>query len=699
MCYNKNMHKKKGDTLIEVALAIGIFSMVAIVIVSVVTASTSGAQSSLELTLAREEMDVQAEAIRFIHEGYTSGSQSAAAEEGNENPYAALWHALLKGTDTNYSKTNTIVSSKPTTCAELYNNSRGLLNNNFGSNVFVINTRRLNNPSDIDNIVVKNSGNGSLFGYDSSGGARGPFYAPSTFPRIVYGSRNSSSVANDDLLDQTTDTLNAIKRVEGLFIVPVRGTSKMPIYDSTALEEVPYYDFYISACWMAPGSDQASTLASIVRLYDYLGGGSVRVNYNYGSHAYSSEWPSSDPNSPADFATQTGKRVILRKINAPKGWTVQWRDQDGRYYSADGKAAVINTDPNKPLMEYTMYPVWSHIKYYINYKPNHPFTSYSTYTQMCYLDETCTLSSNSYTATNYRNLRRWCPGTTDNLNGGCSVTSYGFGQVFSPSGTPLTESMFNSVSHTMTLSGMWEMAYIIRHDINSPYGGNTSTVPDQYCYKDDACYVTSTEPTASGYKFIGWCVNGTVDNIRGTCSGTLLNSGDRIPAYLFDNNKYTHIITINGVWKENNETFKIILHWDQGNPYKDLDAEIIGQRSNGTPFHSYYGNKTYSESGRSIAELDRDCTDDCAKETFILNTLGGRTYYYYVNNFSSSTSINNSNTYVKIYRMDESGRYKLQKTIYSNNATGRGRVWNVFTYKDGSIVIRNTRTAAADTNY
>ena len=51
------MHKRVGDTLVEVTLAIGIFSMVAIAVVAVVSGSTSGAQSALETTVTREQID------------------------------------------------------------------------------------------------------------------------------------------------------------------------------------------------------------------------------------------------------------------------------------------------------------------------------------------------------------------------------------------------------------------------------------------------------------------------------------------------------------------------------------------------------------------------------------------------------------------------------------------------------------------
>ena len=57
---------KKGDTLVEVTLAVGIFSMIAIAVVAVMSNGTSESQTALETTLAREEIDTQVEALRFI---------------------------------------------------------------------------------------------------------------------------------------------------------------------------------------------------------------------------------------------------------------------------------------------------------------------------------------------------------------------------------------------------------------------------------------------------------------------------------------------------------------------------------------------------------------------------------------------------------------------------------------------------------
>jgi len=248
------MHKKKGDTLIEVALAIGIFSLVAITVVSVVAASTSGAQSSLELTITREELDAQAEALRFIHDSYVSGSQS---KDTSENDYTDVWKAI---TDRAVSESSADLSYAPETCSSLYS-PNGFLSSSAGKNPFIINTRQLNNPENKSDIVK----------YTSPTDSSSIFYAPTTYPRIIYGTRTiGSSVTEEDLLSQATSSSTRIQRVEGIYIIAVKDDGS-PIVSGSggSISTKPaYYDFYIRSCWTPVGSDRASTISTVIRLYD-----------------------------------------------------------------------------------------------------------------------------------------------------------------------------------------------------------------------------------------------------------------------------------------------------------------------------------------------------------------------------------------------------------------------------------------------
>ncbi len=63
-------YANRGDTLVEVLFAVAAFSLVAVGGMSIMNAGLSTSQRSLELSLAREEMDSQAETIRFLHDAY-----------------------------------------------------------------------------------------------------------------------------------------------------------------------------------------------------------------------------------------------------------------------------------------------------------------------------------------------------------------------------------------------------------------------------------------------------------------------------------------------------------------------------------------------------------------------------------------------------------------------------------------------------
>lgn len=59
-----------GDTLIEVMFAIGLFSVIVVGTVSIMSGGTSKVQNSLEITMTRNEIDAEAEALRYIQSSY-----------------------------------------------------------------------------------------------------------------------------------------------------------------------------------------------------------------------------------------------------------------------------------------------------------------------------------------------------------------------------------------------------------------------------------------------------------------------------------------------------------------------------------------------------------------------------------------------------------------------------------------------------
>ncbi len=61
---------QRGDTLIEVLFAITVFSLVTVGALSIMNSSTAVAERALEITLVRNQIDAQAEALRYIHDSY-----------------------------------------------------------------------------------------------------------------------------------------------------------------------------------------------------------------------------------------------------------------------------------------------------------------------------------------------------------------------------------------------------------------------------------------------------------------------------------------------------------------------------------------------------------------------------------------------------------------------------------------------------
>lgn len=208
---------KKGDTLIEVTIAIGIFSLIAITIAAVMSSGTSGSQTALETTLAREEIDAQAEALRFIHESYIT---SKDANQGN--PYYKLWNAIKGRANSNSNSTE----FNPSSCKALYDDN--ILNN---QKAFILNTKQLN------------SGESALISYN-----RNIFEPTSTYPHTVYGG-------------------NRLDKAYGIYIVavPDGGTN---IVGQSNTGVTAFYDFYIRTCWYGLDAERPSNISTVIRLYD-----------------------------------------------------------------------------------------------------------------------------------------------------------------------------------------------------------------------------------------------------------------------------------------------------------------------------------------------------------------------------------------------------------------------------------------------
>lgn len=236
------MFKKRflGDTLIEVMFAAGIFSMVAIAVVGLMNNSTTKIQAALESTMTRNEIDSEAEALRYIQSAYV-------AELSVKTPvktYSAIWEKIKAQAIENQD----VMNYSPHTCSELYEN-----NGEAKKYGFILNYRNLYarageelNPA---NVLFTGRENSGLF-------REAPLY-----PRLMFNNR-------DDLYSGTNIATN-LTSAEGIYIVAMKDIDKTNVVDKTGIKDAAaFFDFYIRSCWQAPGSDVPTIVSTVIRLYD-----------------------------------------------------------------------------------------------------------------------------------------------------------------------------------------------------------------------------------------------------------------------------------------------------------------------------------------------------------------------------------------------------------------------------------------------
>lgn len=253
---------KRGDTLIEVMLAVGIFSMVAVAVVSVMSGGSSSSQTALEATLAREEIDNQAETLRFIHRAYI-----ADVEAGGSSKFYNLWKeitdlAIKPNSPTDFS----YASYSPQTCKELYDTSGA--GGEAYQHGFVLDPRGL-----VDYETNTDATGNVLYQYKNN---LNKFREASTYPHLIYGSASTNKTELDNnLIDHSTDTSSLaghLYSAEGIYLIAVRDPDSTQLVGAGAGDSADkasaYYDFYIRTCWYGTGDQSPSSISTVIRLYN-----------------------------------------------------------------------------------------------------------------------------------------------------------------------------------------------------------------------------------------------------------------------------------------------------------------------------------------------------------------------------------------------------------------------------------------------
>jgi len=199
-----------GDTIVEVLFAVAVFAMVAVGSMAIMNQGTATAERSLEITLVRQQIDAQAEAIRYIHEAYVAAFQN---DGSTPTGTAAEWVKMTskttgKGADGASAFGQTAGTVCPTTVP--------------GQRPFILNARTATISTGVPIMSPP------------SGASLPPF------SQVIY---------NDD---------SSINEAYGIWIEAV---------PSVTTNGTGFVDFHIRACWDSPGSSAPITLGTIVRLY------------------------------------------------------------------------------------------------------------------------------------------------------------------------------------------------------------------------------------------------------------------------------------------------------------------------------------------------------------------------------------------------------------------------------------------------
>ena len=269
---------RRGDTIIEIMFAIAVFALVAVISVSVMNLGTATAENALELVTARNELNAQAEALRFVHSSYISEktlplrSDLTAEQLLNEKyqQYADLWNAIVSNAVTPdeakaagffdlADTTNNSDTITTTGCARMYTplSTGGTLLSKV--NAFVLNTRDLSGWDASGRFNLANA-------YVSVKDNPGVFREAELNARIIFtndtsavGDNSSTQIQEGDILNHVV--YNRIKWVEGIWVVAVSDGSGRPA-------DSQYYDFYIETCWYGPNTTSPTAIDTVIRLYN-----------------------------------------------------------------------------------------------------------------------------------------------------------------------------------------------------------------------------------------------------------------------------------------------------------------------------------------------------------------------------------------------------------------------------------------------
>jgi type II secretory pathway pseudopilin PulG len=203
-------HNQRGDTIIEVTLAFVVFSLLSVSAIAIMNRGVSASQKALEITLVRQQIDSQSEALRNLND--FASKKNARTDFHDEY---VDWQKIAKINSTSYPDS---IASSSVEELKLTDDNRC--------------------PGVPDGSFIMNARTGRIGGLAKDDKISGSDTAP--FSQVVYKS------SDPNLIDSTN----------GIWVQSKRQANN-----------TKYVDFHITACWYS-ASGTPTILGTIVRIYD-----------------------------------------------------------------------------------------------------------------------------------------------------------------------------------------------------------------------------------------------------------------------------------------------------------------------------------------------------------------------------------------------------------------------------------------------
>lgn len=203
--------RQAGDTLIEVLFAVTVLSLAIVISLGLMNQGTAASVRSLQVTLVRQEIDSQADALRFLNSAYVAAYSQTYAPDTTDaaTSPAEEYYKIIRD-----------VKNRGATSVSAFGNQGATVDcRPAPEGSFIINTRLARyQPYNTSRLVMATN-----------------------YPVATYTSSDS------------------VVTGEGIWIEAVRSA---PSGGSSRI------DFHIRACWGAVGVGQPMNIGTIVRLYE-----------------------------------------------------------------------------------------------------------------------------------------------------------------------------------------------------------------------------------------------------------------------------------------------------------------------------------------------------------------------------------------------------------------------------------------------